>query len=66
MQRRIGCGLWVIFLLIALFAGEWLLLWLVVRNVPRQYLVPAVFGVILVTIAGGWIAVYLRVQRRTR
>lgn len=66
MQRRVGCGLWTVFLLIALFAGEWLLLWLVVQNVPREHLVPAVFGVVLATIAGGWIAVYFRVQRRSR
>ncbi len=66
MRRRIGCGLWMVFFLIALFAAEWVLLWLVVRTVPRDHLIPAVFGVIAVTIVGGWIAVYLRMERRSR
>ncbi len=66
MRRRIGCGAWVVFFLIVLFAAEWTLLWVVVRAVPRDHLVPAVFGVIVVTIVGGWIAVYLRMERRPR
>ncbi len=66
MKRRIGCGLWLVFFLIALFAAEWSLLWLVVRILPRERLVPAVFGVIVATIVGGWIAVYLRMERRAR
>ncbi|HEY77391.1 MAG TPA: hypothetical protein G4O00_14635 [Thermoflexia bacterium] len=66
MRRRIGCGLWLVFFLAALFAAEWVLLWLVVRTVPQDRLVHAVFGVIAATIVGGWIAVYLRMERRSR
>lgn len=64
MRRTVGCGPWLVFLLTALFAGEWVLLWLVMHNVPRDHLLPAVFGVIVATLLGGWAAVYLRMQRR--
>jgi len=66
VRRRIGCGLWMVFFLIALFAAEWALLWLVAQTVDRDHLVPAVFGVIVAIIAGGWIAVYLRMDHRAR
>jgi hypothetical protein len=32
--------------------------------VPREQLPLYVFGVIVATIIGGWVAVYLRIQRR--
>ncbi len=66
MNNRFGCELWLIFLFVALFAAEWLLLWLIIRTVPRDRLVSAVFGAIAATIIGGWIAVYLRMERRAR
>ncbi len=48
----------------AVFAAEWLLLWLVFQTVPREYLLAAVMGVVAVTIIVGSFAVYFRVQRR--
>lgn len=64
LNRPIGCGLWLVGLLLALFAAEWLLLWLVIRSVPADRLPQAVLMVVVLTVVGGWIATYLRVQRR--
>ena len=50
----------------ALFAAEWLLLWLVVSVLPREMLPWAVFAVAIVTIIVGSGVVYFRVQRRIR
>jgi hypothetical protein len=63
-NRPVGCGVWLVGLLIALFAAEWLLLWLVVRILPVEMLPWAVFAVAIVTIVVGSGAVYFRVQRR--
>jgi hypothetical protein len=65
-NRRLGCGLWVVWLLLALFAGEWLLLLLVIQAAPQDRLIPAVLTVVILTILAGWVAVYLRIQRRRR
>ena len=64
MKRKVGCGLWLVWLLLAVFAGEWVFLWLAIKVVPREQLSLYVFGVIVATILGGWVAVYLRLQRR--
>jgi hypothetical protein len=64
LNRPVGCGVWLIGLLTALFAAEWLLLWLVVRLLPREMLPWAVFTVAIVTIVVGSGVVYFRVQRR--
>lgn len=48
----------------AVFAAEWLLLWLVFQTVPREHLLAAVMGVVVVTIMVGSFAIYFRVQRR--
>ena len=66
MKREIGCGLWLVWLLAALFAAEWLLLWLVTQSVPRERLPLAVLTVAVATIIGGSAAVYFRVRRRTK
>ena len=63
-NRPVGCGVWLVGLLIALFAAEWLLLWVVVRILPTEMLPWAVFAVAIVTIVVGSGAVYFRVQRR--
>ena len=65
-NRPVGCGVWLIGLLIALFAAEWLLLWLVIRILPREMLPWAVFTIAIVTILVGSVVVYFRVQRRMR
>jgi hypothetical protein len=64
VKRKVGCGLWLVWLLLAVFAGEWLFLWLAIKVVPHEQLPLFVFVVIVVTIIGGWVAVYLRLQRR--
>jgi len=64
LKRPVGCGMWVVWLLLAVFAAEWLLLWLVIRVVPRERLPLAVLTIVITTIIGGWVAVYFRVQRR--
>lgn len=48
----------------AVFAAEWLLLWLVFQIVPHERLLAAVMGIVVVTIIVGSFAVYFRVQRR--
>ena len=53
-------------LLAALFAAEWLLLWLVVRMLPLEQLPLAVLVVAVLTILVGSGVVYFRVQRRLR
>jgi hypothetical protein len=65
-NRPVGCGVWLVGLIVALFAAEWLLLWLVVRVLPRALLPWAVFAVAIVTIVVGSAAVYFRVQRRMK
>jgi hypothetical protein len=64
VKRKVGCGLWLVWLLLAVFAGEWIVLWLAFKVVPREQLPLYVFGAIVATIIGGWVAVYLRIQRR--
>jgi len=64
VRREAGCGLWTVWLIVALFAAEWLFLWVVMTVVPREYLALAVLSVAIVTIIGAVVAVYLRMQRR--
>ena len=66
LNRPLGCGLWLVWLFLGLFAGEWLLLWFVLQMVPAERLALAVLAVVIAAIIGGWVAVYFRVQRRTR
>lgn len=66
LNRRLGCGLWLLWLLPALFAGEWLLLLLVLQSVPQERLIADVFFIVILTIIAGWVAVYFRIQRRIR
>jgi hypothetical protein len=56
----------MVWLLVAVFAGEWLFLLLVMRSVTQERLIPAVLTVVVLTILTGWVAVYLRIQRRIR
>jgi hypothetical protein len=64
VRRRVGCGLWLVWMVLALFGAEWLLLWVMINAVPRELLTWAVLSVAIVTIAVASIAVYVRVQRR--
>ena len=64
LNQRLGCGLWLVGLLAALFAGEWLVLWLVIRTIPQERLIPMVMVVIVATIIIGSAVVYFRIQRR--
>lgn len=66
LNRPVGCGLWVVGLLIALFAAEWLALWIVMQTIPVERLPAAVLSVSAATILVGSLAVYFRVQRRAR
>jgi uncharacterized membrane protein YqgA involved in biofilm formation len=66
MKREIGCGLWLVWLLLAVFAGEWVLLGVAIKMVPREQLPFYVLSVVIATIVGGWIAVYFRIQRKVR
>jgi hypothetical protein len=58
--------MWLVGLIIALFAAEWLLLWLAIRCVPPEQLPLVVTIVAIVTIVVGSVLVYFRVQRRAR
>lgn len=64
LNRPVGCGIWMVWLLPALFAAEWLLLWLAVRLIPQERLLPAVMIVVIATIVVGCSLVYFRVQRK--
>lgn len=61
-----GCGLWLVWLFVALFAAEWLLLWLALRFVPMERLPLVVLVIAVVTIIGGSATLYFRVQWRMR
>ncbi len=65
MKQEIGCGLWMVWLLLAVFAGEWVLLWLAMRLIPVEQLPLYVFSIVILTIIGGWVAVYFRIQKRS-
>jgi hypothetical protein len=64
LHRRLGCGLWLIWFMLVLFGGEWLLLSMVMNRVPPTQVPAYVFGVIILAIIGGWVAVFASVQRR--
>jgi hypothetical protein len=63
-NRHIGCGLWLLWLFLALFAAEWLGLWLVIQALPGERLPQAVLLVAGVTMVVGWVAVFVRLQWR--
>jgi hypothetical protein len=50
--------------MLIVFGVEWLLLSAVINGLPQTQVPVCVFGVIILTIIGGWAAVYVRVQRR--
>ena len=58
--------MWLVWLLLAVFAAEWLLLTASIKKVSNEKLPLAVSVVVIATIVGGWTAVYVRVQRRGR
>lgn len=59
-----GCGLWLIWLMLIVFGGEWLLLSAAINGAPAAQVPYCVFSVIVLVIIGGWVAVYVSVQRR--
>ena len=63
-HRQLGCGLWVVWLMLIVFGGEWLLLSAVINGMPQTQVPVCVFSVMILTIIGGWVAVYVRVQWR--
>ena len=63
LHKDVGCSLWLGALLVALFTAEWILLRLLFAVLADQALVLATVGIIVLTILGGWLAVYRRVQR---
>jgi hypothetical protein len=66
LNRRIGCGMWLVGLIVALFAAEWLVLWFAVRLVSVEQLPLMVIIVAITTIVVGTLTIYFRVQRRIK
>jgi hypothetical protein len=66
LNRRIGCGMWLVGLIVALFAAEWLVLWVAVRLVSVEQLPLMVIIVAITTIVVGTLTIYFRVQRRIK
>jgi hypothetical protein len=64
LNRPLGCGLWLVWLALGLFAGEWLLLWATMQWVPAEGRLAVVIGIIVITVVVGWVAVYFRLHRR--
>lgn len=64
LNRPLGCGIWLVWLFLGLFSAEWLLFWMASQTLPKEWLLPAVIGSVIVTILGGWVAVFARMQRR--
>jgi len=64
LNRPLGCGLWLLWLFLGLFSAEWVLFWLAAQVFPKEWLIPAVIGSVIITILGGWVAVFIRMQRR--
>ncbi len=63
LHKDVGCSLWLGALLVAIFAAEWVLLRLLFVVLADRVQILATVGVIVLTILGGWVAVYRRVQR---
>jgi len=66
INRPLGCGLWLVWFFLGLFTAEWALLWLLVHNLPREWLLIGVISAIVATIIGGWLIVFVRLQWRKR
>jgi general secretion pathway protein I len=63
-EQRVGCSLWLIGALIAIFAAEWIVLRRLLAVLDGQARLLATLGIILLTIVGSWLVVYLRIKRR--
>jgi hypothetical protein len=63
-NHETGCGLWLLWLFLALFVAEWLGLRFVIQALPRERLPQAVLLVSCVTMIVGWVAVFVRLQWR--
>jgi hypothetical protein len=58
--------MWLVGLIVALFAAEWLVLWFAVRLVSVEQLPLMVIIVAITTIVVGTLTIYFRVQRRIK
>lgn len=65
-KRAGGCGAWLAWLVLAVFVGECLWLWMAARTVPDERLPQTVLTVVVAAIITGSAAFCLRVQRRMR
>ncbi|MFQ5418859.1 MAG: hypothetical protein ACE5EY_00710 [Anaerolineae bacterium] len=64
VNRPLGCGFWILWLFLGLFSAEWVLLWLAVQYLPKNWVAPGVLGLVVITILGGWVAVFVRLHWR--
>ena len=65
LDDEIGCGLWLIPLLVGIIGAEAALLWVSHRLLPEDVWLLAVFIIVVTTIIGGSLATYLGMQRRS-
>ncbi len=64
LGQPVGCSLWIVWLVLAMFLIEWILLWLVFRSLPIQKVPGVALSIIMGSIILAWIAVFIRVERR--
>lgn len=64
VNRPLGCGFWILWLFLGLFSAEWVLLWLAMQYLPKNWVALGVLSSVVVTIMGGWVAIFVRLQRR--
>ncbi|MGC9399081.1 MAG: type IV pilus modification PilV family protein [Anaerolineae bacterium] len=62
LHKEVGCSLWLGTFLVALFAAEWVILQRLFTILQGEAQILATLVVILLTILGGWIAIYRRLQ----
>jgi hypothetical protein len=65
LDDEIGCGLWLIPLLVGIIGAEATLLWVSHRLLPDDVWLLVVFIIVVATIIGGSLATYLGMQWRS-
>jgi len=65
LDDEVGCGLWLIPLLVGILGAEATLLWVSHRLLPEPVWLVVVFIIIVLTILGGSLATYLSIQWRS-
>lgn len=64
LEQPVGCSLWIVWLILAMFLIEWVLLSLVFHALPLEQITRVALWIIMGSIIATWIAVFIRVERK--